>query len=198
MEEDPLKRRKRFLVWDGNNNYKDVGDATVDVEIAGALGWTSYWDGPGEPPEYRDEEERRPQKVLKRPAADGSAGVEPTATSRGPKGKGKTKKGPDLTTTAAVVQAQGGPKGRGKPPGFTLWPNRPGKGSEPLAGDPIQPWDTGKGQDDPNVPAPTKRQRRNLRAAILSRSFRNWATERDEAIHIHKKNYYIILKNSMQ
>ena len=110
VSEDPRSRAKRFMAWAGDKGYTDVGNAAVDISITGHIEWLTLWQGVGAPPRYRPGEERRPQKVLKRPAADQSTGVEPSADSRGSKGEGKTKKGPpDTTTTHGVVQRMAGP-----------------------------------------------------------------------------------------
>ena len=183
VAEDPMRRDKRFMAWAGDAGYTDVGSAAVDIRICGHVEWLTFWQGVGAPPSYRPEEERRPQKVLKRPAANQSTGVEPSATSRGPEGKGPRQQGPPRTTTTqGVVQRLAGPTGKGKPTTFSLWPDRPGPGQPPLDSDPVEQWEdlTEEGQ----APATTtKRQRRNIRAALLNRSFRQWVRTREEVRH---------------
>ena len=54
-------------------------------------------------------------------------------------------------------------------------------GQEPLASDPIDDWrGGGHDDDDHEQPQTTKRQRRNIRAVLLNRSFRSWVRTRAE------------------
>ena len=176
-EDDPQKRDKKFLVWQGDKNHTEAGSANVDFFIVGEVDWRSFWNGQGEHPKYRQKEDRRPKKVLKRPGAKGAADVEPSATSGSPAATGKPgRKGRDTTTTTGVLAAFGGPKGQGKKPPFTLWPDRPGRRQPPLDTDPIE--------DDPERPKASRRQMRNIRGALLLRSFRNWVDVREEALNI--------------
>ena len=177
LAEDPKQRPKKFMRWDGDSSHFEIGDAVVDPGIAGQIAWRSYWTGGGEGPKFRTQEERRPSKVLKRPAAE-AAGVEPTATSSAPQSADRKGKGqrPSLTSTAAVVKAMGGTKGRGKRPPFNVWPQRPGSQQQPLSSDPIEQWDP-QDEQDTGSEKPTRRQKRNIRGALLMRSFRNWVDD---------------------
>ena len=187
VEEDPQRREKRFLAWKGAAGHEDVGSATVDESVAGHIEWLSWWQGEGDPVKFRPDEERRPQKVRKRPAAEGSARVEPPATLRGSKGKGKGQTMGVTTTTEGILQTFGcAGKGKGKPPPFSFWPNPPGSAQPPLDTDPM---DTRLDDDDPAVAKATKRQRRNLRAVLVNRSFRTWVRTRVEASHYAQKKY---------
>ena len=92
----------------------------------------------------------------------------------------------DTTTTEGILQAKGGRGGKGKDPAFTLWPDRPGERAPPLDRDPIGLFDDDAA--DYQGPVQTsKRQRRNVRAALLNRTFRNWTQDQREAGDIHLK-----------
>ena len=186
VDEDPQKRPKRFLRWNGDHNHFDVGSANVDFASAGHLEWRSFWTGDGPHPTQLPPEQRRPQKaVKKRPAGKGPAGVEPTATPSGAAGKtkGQSQRGGTLTTEG-VLQKKGGRTGKGKPAPWTLWPDRPGAGQAPLDQDPIDEWDDNDDDDGQKVHT-TKRQRRNIRGALMNRSFRRWVHNVSEAANIH-------------
>ena len=94
IEDDPQKRQKLFMAWDGDKGHTEVGSAVVDINVCDHIQLFSFWEGPGAPPHYRVEEDRRQHKVLKRPAGNHAPGVEPSATSKRPKGKGKSKYDP--------------------------------------------------------------------------------------------------------
>ena len=172
VDEDPQKRPKRLLAWNGANKHTDLGSAAVDAATGCHLEWRSFWHGESAPPAYRTEEQRRPQKILKRPASARSGGVEPAATSTGSQGKG-AQKGKGAPTTQSVVSTFGGSKGQGKEPPYSLWPERPGLGEPPLDSDPVEQWDDDHNEEQ-GPTRTTKRQRRNIRTVLLNRSFRNW------------------------
>ena len=70
-------------------------------------------------------------------------------------------------------------KGKGKKPPTALWLDRPKTGTAPTDADPIEQWQ-GEDTGDEPAKATTKRQRRNIREALLYRSFRTWVTTREE------------------
>ena len=184
---DPRRRVRRFMAWAGSKGYTDVGSAAVDIGICGHIEWLSCWLRVGGPPWCRPEDERRPQRVLKLHATDRPTGVEPSATLRGPKGAGKQEKGPPATTTTQrVVQPWAGPTGQGKPPAVSLWPTQPGPGQPPVGNALVKQWNDFAEED--RAPAmTTKRQRRNIRAALLNRSCWQWVCTRERrSIHNQK------------
>ena len=189
LAEDPQKRPKRLMAWDGDKCHEEVGSAIVDEDLVGHLLWLSWWQGGGQFFAYLEQQERHPQSSKKKPAAAGSAKVEPAATLRGAKGKGKGKKKSKqhVATTQDVVRQMGSPKGEGKEPPLPLWQNRPGVRAEPLASDPIDDW-TGDGNDDDDYEQPqtAKRQRRHIHSVLLNRTFRSWVRTRAE---VHAQTY---------
>ena len=186
-DEDPQRRPKRFLCWNGDSNYADIGSADVDESIAGKLEWRSFWQGAGAAPSLLPEEQRRPGAPGgKTSEGKGSAEVEPSATSSGPlaatsKSKGREKKQKSAATTSQVLRAKGKPSLKGNDPPCSLWQDRPGADQAPLDSDPIETWNDD--DDDENKPVrASKRRKRNVRNALLHRSFRNWCASIFEAI----------------
>ena len=164
LDEDPQRRPKRFLRWNGDKHYFDVGSADVGFDTGGTLEWRSFWIGDSAHPALRDEEQRRPQRsIQKRPAGKGPAGIEPAAI---PDGAAQDtdhdrKKGGQLTTQD-VLRKKGGPKGKGKEPPFSLWPDRPGSRQPSLDDDPISRWRDDDDAGTAKVVKTSKRQKRNL------------------------------------
>ena len=78
-----------------------------------------------------------------------------------------------------MVEAFGGPKGKGKKGPFSIWPEAPGTAEAPTDSDPIEQWQ-GEDTDDQPRSTTTKRQRRNIREALLNGSFRAWVKMRQE------------------
>ena len=66
VQEDPQRRPKIFMTWDGDHGHRELGSAVVDEEVAGHLEWHSWWAGAGPAPTYRPDEERRPVKKKNR------------------------------------------------------------------------------------------------------------------------------------
>ena len=129
IEEDPQRRSKRFLCWNGDRKYFDVGSADVDKRIAGELEWRSFWQGEGAPPTFLAQEERRPHAAGGQLSeGKGYKGVEPSATSKGPHGatsktQGTGKAKGRAPTIQDVLRAKGGPSGKGKDTAFSLRPD---------------------------------------------------------------------------
>ena len=76
-----------------------------------------------------------------------------------------------------------GRKGKGNAVPFSLWPDRPGPEQPPLDTDQVEQWDDLEEEDTPG-PArkASRREKRNIRGAILNRSFRRWVQTREEAV----------------
>ena len=184
VEEDPQQRDKFFMAWEGSSRQTQVGSAVVDTSRCGDIEWLSFWNGPGLPPHYRLEKDRRPQKMAERLAKDHIPGVEPSATSSGTKGKGKSKYEPFTTrTTQGVVTLQAWRKGKGKTVPVSLRPNRPGPDQPALDTNTEEQWeDRNEEHTETSAPKATKRERRNIRGAILYRAMRRWVDTPDQAL----------------
>ena len=178
MSEDPQKRSKKFMAWDGDKKHFDVGDANVDVNLAGQISWLSFWAGETPRPRLLPADDRRPPKKEKgkKGGGKGPYEVEPAATSEGPGVKKRPAATGGKPSTEALRKAPGFGKGTKAPP-FSLWPNRPDGSSGVLARDPVEQFS----DDDDDAPTLTKRQRRVLRGTLLMRSFREWVGTAAEA-----------------
>ena len=79
-----------------------------------------------------------------------------------------------------MKRSKGKPSLKGKDPPCSLWQDRPGADQAPLDSDPIESWNDD--HDDENKPVKaSKRRKRNVRGALLGRSFRNYCSNIFEA-----------------
>ena len=116
LDEDPQRRPKRFLCWNGDSKYFDVGSADVGFVTGGTLEWRSFWTGNTPHPALRDEEQRRLQRTVKnRLAGKGPAGIEPAAIPDGAADdtEGKGKEVPCLPRVTCC-EKEAGPRARAK------------------------------------------------------------------------------------
>ena len=183
--QDPQRREKLFLAWDGDKGHTEIASAVVDLPAAGPILWLSYWEGKMARPTFVEPGLRRPQKATGEEEA-GGAGVEPSAAPDIPGVKKKPAgKGQRLPTTEDIRKSKG--KGKRKEPPFSVWPQEAGVDAL-LRGDPRDPIEQFADDEfDPDASAPrlTKRQRRTLRSALLMRSFRHWVNTREQALQFY-------------
>ena len=92
VAEDPQRRPKRLMSWNGDKGYEEVGSAVVDVDMVGHHEWLSWWQGAGPHPAYREQEERRPQPLKKKPPQQAPPRLSLPPPRAGQKEKGKAKR----------------------------------------------------------------------------------------------------------